>query len=77
MHTLVGSSVWEKPPELSFVDLVPPTSDIDNTKNTLPELPDELSGLADPPDHLLPAVLPRPTMPPPGLEQQDGVSVSR
>ena len=72
-------SVWEKPPELSFVDLVPPTMDIENTKNTLPELPEELSGLVDPPDHLqdLPAVLPRPTMPPPGLEQQDGVGVSR
>ena len=72
--------MWEKPPELSFVDLVAPSNDIDNMKDALPELPDgleELSGLVDPPDHLLPAVLPRPTMPPPGLEQQDGVSVPR
>ena len=73
--------MWEKPPELGFVDLVAPSVDIDSAKDTLPDLPDgleELSGLVDPPDHLLPAVLPRPTVPPPpGLEQQDGVSLSR
>ena len=72
--------MWEKPPELSFVDLVAPSKDVDNMKDALPDLPDglgKLSGLVDPPDHLLPAVLPRPTMPPPGLEQQDGISVPR
>ena len=55
--------------------------DIDGVKDTLLDLPDgleELSGLVDPPDHLLPAVLPRPTVPPPpGLELQGGISVSR
>ena len=79
---LVGSSVWDKPPELDFVDLVEPSMDIDDVKDSLPDLPDgleDLPGLLEPPDHLLPAVLPRPTVPPPpqGLEQQDAVSVSR
>ena len=72
--------MWEKPPELSFVDLVAPSKDINYVKDVSPGLPDgleELSGLVDPPDHLLPAVLPRPTMPPPGLDQQDGISVPR
>ena len=68
--------MWEKPPELGFVDLAAPKRDIDDA---LPDLPqqEDLSDLVDPPDHLLPAVLPRPTMPPPGLDQQDGISVSR
>ena len=73
--------MWEKPPDLGFVDLVSPSTENDDSKVTLPHLPGgqgQLSGLLDPPDHLLPAVLPRPAVPPPpGLEQQDGVSVSR